>query len=124
MSELLVTIDRAYTPSIHQTEAETKNLNSLIEKDLMIVPKNLKINININENKAFLYKMCMLPNKLILLMMNFRQIYFVSSESSAECLTGLDELTQVINLFETSCSFAYKHLQLRAFNSSMEEMQI
>ena len=51
---------------------EGKSLTALIKNDLIIAPKNFQSNLNIKLNKKFLHQTCILPNKLLLLLSNYR----------------------------------------------------
>jgi hypothetical protein len=83
--------------------------------------------ISIHDNRAFLHNTCVMPNKLAMLLSNYRSAYSVDScntsrnkckqkndgaalSQASESHSPVDEMNRTIQLFRFSCSFIGKHL--------------
>ncbi len=134
----------------HNSESN-KNLSALFKQDILIAPKNFQSNLNIKLNKKFLHQTCILPNKLILLLSNYRTSYpvkhkinnksgkveLVVLDQSKDQNEGvdaekeevetqknvLDEMQETLNLFKTSCLFIHKHLKLKTFKTNFSDRE-
>ena len=135
MSNLLNTISEQFTPKTFEYENEVKNL-SVILSDVLIAPRNFQSNIEIINNRNFLQKSFHLPNKLIILISDYRNFYNVKyktyirnnrleydidtggNNDLLSCKNELDELSGVIELFKTSSNFIHNHIELKNLKTS------
>ncbi len=67
--------DSVSTASGSSEPAEGKSLAALFKNDILIAPKNFQSNLNIKLNRMFLHQTCILPNKLLMLISNYRLNY-------------------------------------------------
>jgi hypothetical protein len=136
MSSLLNKISEQFTPKTYEYENEIKNL-SIILTDVLIAPRNFQSNIEIINNRNFLQKSFHLPNKLIILISDYRNFYdvkykkFIRNNNRLEYVIDsggntdflsvkneIDELSDVIQLFKTSSNFIHNHIELKNFKTS------
>ena len=121
MGYLINVISSAY--SIKTLECQTdnvKNIDSLFDNtsNFLVIPKNFQSNIDINENFKFLHETCLIPNKLALLLSNYRRYYSVKILKTGdldknfenENSTTIKEMQHTVIFFSLCCNFIQNNL--------------
>ena len=126
MTRLVESIESSYSFSNILYDVETKGISSLVQTNIVLAPRYFKLNIS--KNKAFFHQTCLLPNKLILLLRNYRYYYPVGYRVG-ECVElegesskfSLEELNETISLFKVCSNFIHKNLELKCKLHSAHE---
>ena len=128
MTRLVESIESSYSFSNVLYDVEAKGISSLVQSNIVLAPRYFKLNIS--KNKAFFHQTCLLPNKLILLLRNYRYYYPVgyrvaeSVELEGESSKfSLEELNETIGLFKACSNFIHKNLELKCELHSAHEQK-